>query len=400
VKITWMRLALGLVGLALAGALVVVSGVVPVKASNEHWPVTRWFLSFAMSRSVSTHSLGIDVPSLDEAGLVVQGAGHYELGCVPCHGRPGLGRSEVILETTPHPPLLEEVITLWSPAELYQIVRHGVKFTAMPAWPVDDRDDEVWAMVAFLRLMPELDETGYLALAYGSRVTPAAGDDTRVEPGASLSGLGPPVPLPGDDSVLPVVRERCAGCHGVDGRGRGVGTFPSIAGQRGEYLAGSLEAFRTGVRASGTMHAVASALPPSLVGELASHYEAQGDGQPRLLTLPPDSTGLGWLTAFGISRSEAPSAAAAERGEEIATRGKPELELPSCASCHGPAEHPRNPAYPLLAGQYFDYLASQLRLFQAGVRGGTEYVGLMHEAVRELEEGELLDLAAYYSTLR
>jgi mono/diheme cytochrome c family protein len=51
----------------------------------------------------------------------------------------------------PQPPDLADVVGEWNNAQLFRIVKHGVRFTGMPAWPMQDRDDEVWAMVAFLR---------------------------------------------------------------------------------------------------------------------------------------------------------------------------------------------------------------------------------------------------------
>jgi len=58
---------------------------------------------------------------------------------------------------------------------LFQVVNHGLKFTGMPEWPVRDRDDEVWAMVAFLKKMPELDEqaTCRSCLAIRGRLPPS-----------------------------------------------------------------------------------------------------------------------------------------------------------------------------------------------------------------------------------
>ena len=46
----------------IVGALVVVSGLMPITASSGHWAVTEWFLHFTMRRSVATHSLGIHAP--------------------------------------------------------------------------------------------------------------------------------------------------------------------------------------------------------------------------------------------------------------------------------------------------------------------------------------------------
>ena len=57
-----------------------------IKASSGHWAITRWFLNFAKERSVATHTLGKNAPSLEAPWLVVEGATHYETGCRSCHG--------------------------------------------------------------------------------------------------------------------------------------------------------------------------------------------------------------------------------------------------------------------------------------------------------------------------
>lgn len=375
-RITWKRA--GLAALAAVGfaGMVVASGLVPVRASSDHWPVTRWFLDFAMSRSVATHSLGIDVPELDDPALVLRGAGHYELGCSPCHGRPGRGRWEVALEMTPHPPLLAEALERWDPAERFSIVRHGVKFTAMPAWPVAGREDEVWAMVAFLERLPDLDRQSYLRLALGE----LAGVDTSAT-----------VPAARDPDVPAPVVETCGRCHATDGRGRGAGAFPSLAGQRAEYLERTLRAFARGTRPSGTMHPVASELDSAGIPRLAAYFSGRGDA-------PGERLSTAGLDADLLPGEVSRVAGSGSRGEELARRGVPERKIPSCVACHGPAEGRRNPAYPVLAGQYPRYLRDQLRLFRDGRRGGTEYAALMHVAVRSLTDEDLEDLAAFYAS--
>lgn len=59
------------------GVVVLISGVMPIKASSGHWRVTRWFLDFAMQRSVATHSVTIEAPLLSDPMLVQKGAGAY-----------------------------------------------------------------------------------------------------------------------------------------------------------------------------------------------------------------------------------------------------------------------------------------------------------------------------------
>ena len=57
----------------------------------------------------------------------------------------------------PVPPDLSATVDEWTDAQLFRIVKHGIRFTGMPAWPTQTRDDEVWMMVAFLRALPEFD---------------------------------------------------------------------------------------------------------------------------------------------------------------------------------------------------------------------------------------------------
>jgi cytochrome c553 len=139
----------------------------------------------------------------------------------------------------------------------------------------------------------------------------------------------------------------------MDGMGRGLGTFPILAGQRPTYLYASLLAFARGERHSGTMKPVAAGLSDRDMREMALYYAN--------------------LLHRSSPTARADVAAAIERGREIAMRGIPSERVLACAACHGPGSRPRNPIYPDLAGQYPEYLALQLALFKKGIRGGTPY---------------------------
>lgn len=336
------------------GAVVVISGVVPVAASSGHWGITAWLLHFTMQRSVATHSMGIDAPPLDDERLVVMGAGHYETACKQCHGAPGLHRMPPITgAATPHPPHLPDRIGAYDDAELFWIVRHGVKFTGMPAWPADGRDDEVWGVVAFLRVLPELDAEGYRELV----ATDAVPDGTA--------------PL--------FVVYQCARCHGIDGEGRADGAFPRLAGQKPEYLRRSLDAYAHGRRHSGIMEPVAVGISDEDRDAAVRWYASR----------PP-------LLPVGTPAAE-PGASA--RGAEIAQSGIPARGVPACVACHGPSDGPHHEVYPHLAGQYAPYLEQQLHLFSRGVRGGTRFAPIMHEIADEhaLRPDEMAAVASYYA---
>lgn len=65
----------------------------------------------------------------------------------------------------------------------------------------------------------------------------------------------------------------------------------------------------------------------------------------------------------------------------------------------GPWPTRQSERFPRLAGQHFDYLYSQLKLWKSGRRGGTERARLMHKVVPELDDREMRALARYYAGL-
>ena len=357
-------LVLGVAGI-FGGLFVMISGIVPIKASSGHWGITKAILEFAKRRSVATHTLGATPPPLDDARLVIQGAAHYDFACEPCHGSPAVQQPRIAAQMTPRPPGLHDVALSYDPQHLFYIVKHGIKFTGMPAWPARHRDDEVWAMVAFLQRLPGLEPREYDRLT--GAATASSDDLLALE---DLMGPSPQVP----DAIT----ENCARCHGLTGLGRGEGAFPKLAGQRPDYLAASLAAFAKGERHSGIMEPVAASLGTDEMREIADYYAR----------LPP-----------GGAAAVAPAHDSdVEAGRRIATDGVPGRLIPACRDCHGPGARV-NPNYPRLAGQYPEYLETQLSIFKKKHRGGTPYHTLMHKFVGQLTDEQVRAVSRYYGSL-
>ena len=93
------------------------------------------------------------------------------------------------------------------------------------------------------------------------------------------------------------------------------------------------------------------------------------------------------------------TALALERGKVIASHGIPSQRVPACVACHGPGATRRNPVYPVLAGQYADYLVLQLELFNKAYRGGSAYAHLMRPVAGRLTREQMRDVALYYASL-
>src|SRR5690606_13729481 len=100
---------------------------------------------------------------------------HFEGGCTPCHSRPGDTANAIVAAMLPPPPPLGPEVATMDAEEIFWIVKHGLKFTAMPAWPTQQRDDEVWAVTAFLVRLPELSPREYRELSGAVR----AGDEHK-----------------------------------------------------------------------------------------------------------------------------------------------------------------------------------------------------------------------------
>ena len=65
----------------------------------------------------------------------------------------------------------------------------------------------------------------------------------------------------------------CAACHGVNGIGI-IALYPNLAGQKGEYLAAQLRAFRDGNRTNPIMSPMATHLSDVDIENVAAYYSA------------------------------------------------------------------------------------------------------------------------------
>ena len=85
--------------------------------------------------------------------------------CVTCHGAPGVERGTLGKGINPKPPNLAKEAGEWSDRELFWITKHGIKLAGMPAFGVTHSDEELWAIVAFLRRLETMSAEEYRRLA-------------------------------------------------------------------------------------------------------------------------------------------------------------------------------------------------------------------------------------------
>jgi cytochrome c553 len=354
----WRR-AIAIVGIALlvvpaAGLVFAWLGIYNVAASRGHWPITDWLLEFGMRRSVTMHAWPIEPPPLDDDNLVRLGAAHFHGGCAHCHGAPGVARNPIVLAMLPMPPDLGIVSERWRDRELFWIVKHGIKYTGMPAWPSLVRDDEVWAATAFLKRLPSLDAAGYRSLAMGDVELPQEG---------------------GRDIALGRTAEQatnaCGRCHGADERGPHSNLVPILHGQPSAFLLAALRNYAQGTRESGIMQPIAADMAPEAMQRIADYYSKLTPP-----VQPPRTT-----------------VADVENGRAIVMDGVADMGIAPCIACHGPTALP---AYPRLAGQQAAYLRGQLLLWRNGFNAKTDTGAIMAPIARQLTEKQVDDVSAFF----
>lgn len=150
--------------LVIATLAFVFSGVYNVAASDPHMAVTHWLIERTVERSVALRADGIEVPPLSAHGMLLDGAASYEQMCSHCHSAPGAEPTAVAQGLNPRPPRLDDAAQEYGAAELFWIIKHGIKMTGMPAWGATHNDDQLWPIVAFVQRLPDMSPEKYRAL--------------------------------------------------------------------------------------------------------------------------------------------------------------------------------------------------------------------------------------------
>ena len=248
--------AIAVIAALVGGALAVAwSGVSDIAASQGHWAFVERFLEFGMRNAVATHAMEIAPPSLEDPNLIRLGAGHFHRGCAFCHGAPGMPVNPIAKHMLPSPPDLAVVMRPWKERELFWIVKHGFKYTGMPGWVAIERDDEIWAVVAFLKRLPTLNAESYRELALGDvRVSPHSGSELATS------------------ESNPEAISACGRCHGSEGHRPMSNLVPVLHGQSADYVFSALKAYAEGRRHSGIMQPLAADLREEDMRNLADYY--------------------------------------------------------------------------------------------------------------------------------
>jgi len=165
----------GLAG-AIGGFIVLRAGWYDTSATAQHLQPVYTLLEKGMTYSVRNHSSEVRVPPLGAPQQVKQGALVYAAHCAQCHGGPGFAQAKIGQSMHPLPGPLIDASARWQPRELYWITKHGIKMSGMPAWQFHISESDLWAVVAFMGVLPTLSARDYeQATRAGPASAPAPG---------------------------------------------------------------------------------------------------------------------------------------------------------------------------------------------------------------------------------
>lgn len=153
--------------MAAAALGVIYGGAYDVAASTSDSPLVRWALTTTRENVVKREAQAIEVPESahqSDQALLRKGFVHYDEMCVTCHAAPGVEPGEIRAGLNPKPPRLARRASKRSLAELFWVSKHGIRMSGMPAWGKTHSDDELWAVVAFVKRLPKLSAQEYAAM--------------------------------------------------------------------------------------------------------------------------------------------------------------------------------------------------------------------------------------------
>jgi mono/diheme cytochrome c family protein len=148
---------------AIAAAIFFFGGFYNVAANAPDPGAIKWALEEIRDASIGRRANFAAPTDLDDPGTVQAGARAFsQRGCAICHGAPGVKSPDFYKGMNPDPPDLKDVVEESEPAELFWVIKNGIKMTGMPSFGAIGMDDkEIWSVVAFVRKLPTVSDADY-----------------------------------------------------------------------------------------------------------------------------------------------------------------------------------------------------------------------------------------------
>jgi cytochrome c553 len=178
----------------------------------------------------------------------------------------------------------------------------------------------------------------------------------------------------------------CNSCHADDAMGSDAMGTPRLAGQGLVFLIKQLEDFATDKREDTTMYMM------NVVGKGLS-AEDRRDVAAYANSLSADlvSSNMAEVAEMGNPVGKR------YLGKALVMFGAPERGISSCYTCHGFNGRGAAPIYPMIGGQKYVYLVSQLKKWRDGSRHN-DAMGQMQAVAKKMTDDDIQNVATYLTS--
>ena len=129
-----------------------------IPGTRSDVPPPAWetaILKPAIRAAVKRNSANLSAPGSATQDSILAGGKLYVMGCMGCHGEPGKPFAEDHANYPPVPQL-PHLGSKYSEPEIYWIVKHGIRMTAMSAYGPFYNEDQLWSLAAFIHRIDKL----------------------------------------------------------------------------------------------------------------------------------------------------------------------------------------------------------------------------------------------------
>lgn len=96
-------------------------------------------------------------PFAPAADVLTDARRHFADHCAICHGNDGSGKTEIGQNLYPKAPDMRRPETQnLTDGQIYYVIHNGIRLTGMPAWGAQEKDEDSWKLVVFIRHLPQL----------------------------------------------------------------------------------------------------------------------------------------------------------------------------------------------------------------------------------------------------
>lgn len=147
------------IGAVAAAYFAITNAVVPLNGDAKPLPLEGWAARTALHATMARDApTGPNPVALTDPNLIA-GIGLYAKHCAICHGTakgdPSMTPIAKGLYIEP-PQLASEGVEDDPEGETFWKIKHGIRWTAMPAWAGTLNDEQIWTLALFLKHMDKL----------------------------------------------------------------------------------------------------------------------------------------------------------------------------------------------------------------------------------------------------